>query len=309
MSHYVFGPVASRRLGRSLGIDLVPFKTCSYNCIYCQLGPTTNLTVERRDWVPFDQILEEARRKIPSAAGVDCITFSGSGEPTLHSRIGEIIHELKRLTSIPVAVLTNGSLLWRADVQDDLLEADLVIPSLDAPDAGLFRYVNRPHPELAFDTMVDGLVRFRERYRGKIWLEVFLLAGITGLESEVKRIAALAGRIRPDRVQMMTATRPAPMGFVEPVSEEELRGFVRLFDVPAMAVPALSRLARNVLSETSRDEILSLLARRPCTIQDIAAGLGIPATEAEKYVADLDAHGRLVRKRSKGRIYYAAEPD
>ncbi len=308
MSRHVFGPVASRRLGRSLGIDLVPFKTCSYNCIYCQLGPTTNLTVERREWVPFDQILEEARRKIPPAAGVDYITFSGSGEPTLHSRIGEIIHEFKRLTSIPIAVLTNGSLLWRADVEDDLLEADLVIPSLDAPDAGLFRYVNRPHPGLAFDTMVDGLIRFRERCRGKMWLEVFLLAGITGMESEVKRIASLARRIRPDRVQLTTATRPAAMDFVEPVPDEDLQGYARLFDIPAAAVPALCPLARHVLSKTNRDEILSLLARRPCTIQDIAAGLGIPAAEAEKYVADLEAHGRLVRKRSKGTIYYAAEP-
>lgn len=308
MAHYVFGPVASRRLGRSLGIDLVPFKTCTYNCIYCQLGPTTNLTLERKEWVPFDRVLEEARQKLASAEGVDYITFSGSGEPTLHNRIGEILREVKRITSVPIAVLTNGSLLWQADVQEELLEADLVIPSLDAPDRALFRHVNRPHPELAFEPMIEGLVRFRERYRGKIWLEVFLLAGMTGMESEVRRLAALAAKIRPDLVQLMTATRPAPMDFVEPVSAEELEGFVRLFDVPAVAVPPLSPLARQVLSKTSRDEILSLLARRPCTIEDIAVGLGIPAAEAEKYVADLDAHGQLRRKRSKGMIYYAADP-
>ena len=171
MSHHVFGPVPSRRLGRSLGIDLVPFKICTYNCIYCQLGPTTNLTLERKEWVPFDKVIEEAREKIRSADGIDYITFSGSGEPTLHSRIGELIREFKRLSSIPVAVLTNGSLLWQKDVQDDLLEADLVIPSLDAPDRGLFRHVNRPHPDLAFDQVVEGLVKFRERYHGRIWLE------------------------------------------------------------------------------------------------------------------------------------------
>ncbi len=238
MSHHVFGPVPSRRLGRSLGIDLVPFKTCTYNCIYCQLGPTTNLTLERKEWVPFDKVIEEAREKIRSADGIDYITFSGSGEPTLHSRIGEMIRELKRLSSIPVAVLTNGSLLWQQEVQDDLLEADLVIPSLDAPDRGLFRHVNRPHPDLTFDQVVEGLVKFRERYSGKIWLEVFLLSGITGMESEVKRIADLARTVRPDLVQLITATRPAPMDFVEPVSLEDMNGFVRLFDVPTVGVPA-----------------------------------------------------------------------
>ncbi len=309
MSHYVFGPVPSRRLGRSLGIDLVPFKTCTYNCVYCQLGPTTDITLERREWVPFDKVMEEAGEKIRSADGIDYITFSGSGEPTLHSRIGEMIRELKRLSSIPVAVLTNGSLLWQQEVQDDLLEADLVIPSLDAPDRGLFRHVNRPHPDLAFDQVLEGLVKFRERYSGKIWLEVFLLSGITGMEGEVKRIADLARTVRPDLVQLMTATRPAPMDFVEPVSLEDMNRFVRLFDVPTVAVPALSSIAREVLSEAGSEEILRLLERRPCTIEDIALGLGIPPAEAEKYVADLDAHGQLKRKRSNGSIYYAADPN
>jgi wyosine [tRNA(Phe)-imidazoG37] synthetase (radical SAM superfamily) len=308
MSHYVFGPVPSRRLGRSLGIDLVPFKTCTYNCIYCQLGATTNLTLERKEWVPFDKVMEEAREKIRSADGIDYITFSGSGEPTLHSRIGEMIRELKRLSSIPVAVLTNGSLLWQQEVRNDLLEADLVIPSLDAPDRGLFRHVNRPHADLAFDHVVEGLIKFRERYSGKIWLEVFLLSGITGMESEVKRIAGLARTVRPDLVQLMTVTRPAPMDFVEPVSSEDMNRFVRLFDVPTVAVPALSSIARNVLSKAGSEEILRLLERRPCTIEDIALGLGIPPAEAEKYVADLDAHGQLKRKRSKDATYFTADP-
>lgn len=308
MSHHVFGPVPSRRLGRSLGIDLVPFKTCTYNCIYCQLGPTTNLTLERREWVPFDKVIEEAREKIRSAHGIDYITFSGSGEPTLHSRIGEMIREFKRLSSIPLAVLTNGSLLWQQEVQDDLLEADLVIPSLDTPDRGLFRHVNRPHPDLAFDQLVDGLVKFRERYSGRIWLEVFLLSGITGMESEVKRIAGLARTVRPDLVQLITATRPAPMDFVEPVSSEDMNRFARLFDVPTVAVPALSPIAREVLSRVDREEILRLLERRPCTVEDIALGLGIPPSEAEKYVADLDAHGQLRSRTCNGSVYFTADP-
>ena len=307
MSHHVFGPVPSRRLGRSLGIDLVPFKTCTYNCIYCQLGQTTNLTLERKEWVPFDKVMEEARKKIRSADRIDYITFSGSGEP-LHSRIGDMTRELKRMSSIPVAVLTNGSLLWQQEVQDDLLEADLVIPSLDAPDRGLFRHVNRPHPDLAFDQVVEGLVKFRERYSGKIWLEVFLLSGITGMESEVKKIADLARTVRPDLVQLITATRPAPLDFVEPVSVEDMNRFVRFFDVPTVAVPAFSPIARDVLSKAGREEILRLLERRPCTVEDIALGLGIPPAEAEKYVADLDAHGQLRSETCNGSVYFTADP-
>lgn len=308
MSRCVFGPVPSRRLGRSLGIDLVPFKTCTYNCIYCQLGPTTNLTLRRTEWVPYDKVLEEARAKIPSTSGIDYITFSGSGEPTLHSRIGDLIRECKRLSSVPVAVLTNGSLLWQEEVQEDLLEADLVIPSLDAPDSGLFRHVNRPHPDLAFDRVLEGLVRFRKRYSGKMWLEIFLLSGITGMASEVRRLAVLARSVRPDLVQLMTATRPAPPDFVHAVAFEDMERFARLFDVPAVAVPALSPVVRDVLCEADREEVLGLLERRPCTIEDIALGLGIPAAEAEKVVADLDAHGRITSRRCKGAIYFAAEP-
>jgi wyosine [tRNA(Phe)-imidazoG37] synthetase (radical SAM superfamily) len=308
MTHYVFGPVPSRRLGRSLGIDVIPFKTCTYNCIYCQLGATTNRTLERKEWVPFDKVLEEVREKLASTDSIDYITFSGSGEPTLHSRIGEMIQALKRLSSIPVAVLTNGSLLWQEAVRNDLLEADLVIPSLDAPDQGLFRHVNRPHPDLAFDQVVEGLVEFRERYRGKIWLEVFLLSGITGMESEVRRIAALARTVRPDLVQLMTATRPAPVDFVEPVPLEDMQGFARLFDAQSVAVPALSPIAQAVLSKAGREEILRLLERRPCTIQDIAVGLGMPPSEAEKYVADLDAHGQLRKEACNGAVYFVADP-
>ncbi len=308
MKHHVFGPVASRRLGRSLGIDLVPFKTCTYDCVYCQLGATTDLTLERKEWVPFDQVVQEAREKIRSSEGVDYITFSGSGEPTLHSRIGDLIGELKGVSKVPVAVLTNGSLLWQEDVQEELLEADLVIPSLDAPDSVLFRHVNRPHPGLSFDQVLEGLIRFRERHTGKMWLEVLLLSGFTGMEGEVKRIAALTRRIRPDLVQLMTITRPAPVDFVGPVAAEDMKGFESLFDVPTVAVPPLSPAARDVLSKVDREEILRLLARRPCTIEDIAIGLGIPAAEAEKYVADLDAHGQLRSESCNGAVYFAADP-
>ncbi|MBN2512679.1 MAG: radical SAM protein, partial [Sedimentisphaerales bacterium] len=152
---YIFGPVPSRRLGRSLGVDLVPFKTCSYDCIYCQLGRTTNKTLERKEWLPLAEITDQLKQKLYLKP--DYITLSGSGEPTLFSRCRDLIGKIKESTDVPVAVLTNGSLLWMPEVRESLLEADLVIPSLDAGSERLFQYVNRPHPDISFDKMLEGL--------------------------------------------------------------------------------------------------------------------------------------------------------
>jgi wyosine [tRNA(Phe)-imidazoG37] synthetase (radical SAM superfamily) len=181
--NHVFGPVPSRRLGRSLGVDLVPFKTCSYDCIYCQLGHTTNKITQRARWVNWDTVLEELRKKLSSQP--DYITLSGSGEPTLHAGLDELIEAIKAITRVPVAVLTNGSLLWQTDLRRELQGADLVIPSLDAGDDMRFRYINRPHESIIFQRMIDGLVAFGEEFRGQYWMEVFLLAGYTGIDAEV----------------------------------------------------------------------------------------------------------------------------
>jgi wyosine [tRNA(Phe)-imidazoG37] synthetase (radical SAM superfamily)/predicted Fe-Mo cluster-binding NifX family protein len=205
-TRYVFGPVPSRRLGRSLGVDLVPFKTCTYDCVYCQLGHTTFKTAQRRAWVPVHKVLAEVRAALGSEP--EWITLAGSGEPTLHCGLGAVIKGIKQLTSTPVAVLTNGSLFWQPQVRDDLAAADLVMPSLDAPDAALFRRVNRPHHAIGFGRMVDGLGRFRRKFRGLYWLEVFLLDGVTSSDADVERLAALADGIAPDLVQLNTVARP-----------------------------------------------------------------------------------------------------
>jgi len=310
MSHHLFGPVPSRRLGRSLGIDLVPFKTCTYDCVYCQLGSTTNRTCERKEWVSTEAVLEEIREKLTqSSQGIDSITFSGSGEPTLHARIGEIIGAVKQQCSVPVTVLTNGSLLWQQAVQDDLLAADRIIPSLDAPDEHLFRRVNRPHPDLSFEKVLEGMVRFRERYTGRLDLEIFLLAGVTGMEGEVKRLARLAEDVKPDRVELLTVTRPAQEEFARPVSEDHLERFARLFQAPVDVVPAAAPVAKDELFAASREQVLEMLERRPCTVVDVSIGLGIPRAEAGKYVEDLFAHGRLQTSLCNGERFYRAEPD
>jgi len=241
----------------------------------------------------------------PSLA-IDYLTFSGSGEPTLCAGIGEIIRELKQRSSVPVAVLTNGSLLWQREVQDDLLAADVVIPSLDVPDEHLFRRVNRPHPDLSFAQVLEGMVRFGERYRGRLWIEVLLLAGVTGMEGEVKRIAQLARSVKPECVQLLTVTRPPQEEFAIPVSREQLQKFAGFFEGVPVTVPDAAPLESDPRFFATREQITELLERRPCTVRDVSAGLGIPRAEAGKYVEDLLSRGVLTCSLCNGETYYSA---
>ena len=301
---HVYGPVPSHRLGRSLGVDLVPFKTCAYNCIYCQLGRTTDLTITRREYVPVEQILVQLKEKLRTGPTPDYVSLAGSGEPTLHARIGKLIAGIKRLTRIPVAVLTNGSLLSMRDIQDALMEADLVLPSLDAGDADLFRLVDRPHAQIEFDAMVDGLAVFRERFTKPVWLEVMLLAGITGIRAEVEKIAALARRIRPERVQINTITRPPCEEFAYPVSPDVMAAFARLFGRGASVVSE-HRPRRAAGSGTLADgDILALLTRRPCTARGISKGLGLHLGEIIKRLDLLTDRGAATPVRKNGSVFF-----
>ena len=298
----VYGPVPSRRLGRSLGVDLVPFKTCTYDCIYCQLGPTTDKTLRRDRWIDPAVVVDQVRSRLESRP--DVIAVAGSGEPTLHEGLGEVIAGIKAVTDIPVAVLTNGSLLSRADVRRALAAADIVLPSLDAPDERLFRLVNRPHDGLGFARMVDGLVAFREGYAGQIWLEIMLLDGLTGSDVEVARLATLAARIKPDRIQLNTVVRPPMEHAAQRVSAERLHEFAAAFTPRAEVIAAVS--AAEGTGAARRAEVLALLARRPCTVEDIATGLGIHRGEALKAASALVASGAAEEREHEGRAFYAA---
>lgn len=307
---HLYGPVPSRRLGRSLGIDLVPLKICSYDCMYCQLGRTTHKTIERSPYVPADEILREVERKLASdASEPDYIGIAGSGEPTLNSDMGRIIAGIKGMTGIPVAVLTNGSLLWMPEVQDELMAADLVLPSLDAGDAGLYTYVNRPHRRIRFDTMVEGLASFTKRYRGRVWLEVLLLAGVTGIPGEVSKIAGLAGHIGPARVQLNTVCRPPAEELAHTVSEDELLSLSALFSGPVDIVSHPPEQARALSGSpgASREDILELLKRRPCTAADIADGLSLHVNEVLKHLDVLAKSGDVITTVVDGRVFYTAD--
>jgi wyosine [tRNA(Phe)-imidazoG37] synthetase (radical SAM superfamily) len=293
-------------LGHSLGVDLVPLKTCTYDCIYCQLGRTTNKTMERKEYVPIEDILVELERRLALGPVPDYVSLAGSGEPTLHSRIGELIGRIKKLTDIPVAVLTNGSLLWMRPVQDALMEADLVLPSLDAGDERLFRHVNRPHSDITFEQVTEGLITFRERFHKPIWLEVFLLAGITGIAPEARKIAAIADRIHPDRVQLNTVARPPAEEFACRVSEERLESLAPLFSGKTEVIrEATAEHTLPVAPNSMNDEdLLALVRRRPCTAHDVSIGLGIHINEATKRLSALCQRGLVTALRNDKDVFY-----
>jgi wyosine [tRNA(Phe)-imidazoG37] synthetase (radical SAM superfamily) len=305
IEHCVYGPVPSRRLGRSLGVDLVPFKTCTYDCVYCQLGHTTRKIARRRRWLDPAEVIAAVRDKLDTEP--DVIALAGSGEPTLDARIGEVITGVKQITPIPVAVITNGSLLSRPAVRRDLADADIVLPSLDAPSADLFGLVNRPHPSVRFSDLVGGLIALRKEHRGEMWLEVLLLDGVTGIEAEVRKLAVIASRIAPDRIQLTTVVRPPADPFVEPVAAETLQRVAGLFtpvaEVVVEAAPAVGGRAAVAA------DVLALLARRPCTADDIAAGLGIHRNEALKAATALVAEGSVRQLTHDGRAFYTLVPD
>lgn len=303
---HVFGPVPSRRLGRSLGVDLVPFKTCSYDCIYCQLGRTTEKTIRRKAWVPVGEVLDQLRAKMDSRP--DYITISGSGEPTLHSGLGEIIAGIRGMCDIPIAVLTNGSLLWDPEVRRALVGADLVMPSLDAGDEEMFEAVNRPLRGITFENLLAGLEAFRGEFAGGLWLEVMLLAGHTGIEAHARKIAGHVRRIRPDRVQLNTAVRPPAEEYAVPVSAGRLKALARLFGPRASVIAGYrGRRGKGDRLESDQRDILATLGRRPCTEADLRSSLGFGPVEIAKHLDALVAMGKIVRRGHGGEAFYSVK--
>ena len=309
--HHVYGPVPSRRLGRSLGVDALTFKTCSFDCLYCQLGHTTQHTVERREYVPVEEILDEVRRKLADDTP-QYISFAGSGEPTLHSRLGDIIRNIKILTDVPVVVITNGSLLWRADVRSDLAAADVVIPSLDGGSAAQLAQVNAPEASLDFQTIVEGLVRFRKEFHGQFWLEIMLLGGVNDDDASVDALSRLVCEINPDKVQLNSVCRPPADRNARPVPAERLR-LIR--DRMAAAVPCEVEIIATHLDDAAHasfreqvqeEDVLATIARRPCTVNDVADGLNIHHNEALKHLEMLVADGKAETRMRGDQLYYAA---
>ncbi|RME21386.1 MAG: radical SAM protein [Deltaproteobacteria bacterium] len=307
MYRYIFGPVPSRRLGISLGIDLIPPKTCSMDCIYCECGRTTSKSMKRRPFIPPDEVIEELTHYLDHNPSPDYVTLSGSGEPTLNSEMGKVIDFL---ASFPdrryrIAVITNASLLWQADVRRELLRADVIMPSLDAATAEVFERINRPHPDLTADKMVEGLAQLREQFRGEIWLEVFVVHGLNDTKQELDALRRAIGKIRPDRVQLNTLDRPGTESWVRPASPVELRRIIDYWRVDAEIIARGGREAAG--TEWRRDvesAILETISRRPCTAGDLAQVLCLTEAETSRHIERLIQAGKVVQANLQGKLFY-----
>jgi wyosine [tRNA(Phe)-imidazoG37] synthetase (radical SAM superfamily) len=298
---HIFGPVPSRRLGRSLGIDLVPPKSCTYDCLYCQIGLTTQKTIERKNWVSVDKIVAELKDKLSTKP--DYITISGSGEPTLYSNCGRLIREIKKITNIPIAVITNGSLLFMPDVRDDIKNADIVMPSLDAGDEEMFKKINRPVQGITFDKMLQGLIDFRNEFAGKYWLEVFLIAGLNDSDEQIGKLAACIEKIKPDKVQLNTVTRP-PAENVRSVGLQRLQQIAQRIYKNTEVIADFKNDDKTGDLKVKSGDIVEMLRRRPCSAEDIASGLKMSKIEVLKHIEKLINSGKIEPVKQNDRIYY-----
>jgi len=302
MAH-LFGPVPSRRLGRSLGVDLIPPKTCPYDCIYCEVGRTTCQTRERFAY-QTEAIIEELADYLQNPdVRPDVITLAGSGEPALNLGLGRIIREIKAMSPIPVAVLTNGALLYLPEVRRELAAADLVLPSLDAGRAETYAAINRPLPELSFESLLDGLRAFRREYQGRLWLEVMLLKGLNDTEEELTLLRRALQKIAPDKIQLNTAVRPVVDDSARPLDQAEMEAAAVLLGGPVEVIASFSRA--DIAGSPRQDEdLVDMLSRRPMTAPDLAQALGLPLVQVVARLKHLLDSGRISHNRYHNEEFY-----
>jgi len=302
---YLYGPVPSRRLGRSLGIDLVPHKICTYDCIYCQIGKTTERTLTRKEYIPVKEILEEVKGFLEEeTSSIGHLSLSGSGEPTLHSKIESIIGGMKAITPIPVAVITNGSLLYEKELRESLLQADIILPSLDAASAETFKKINRPRSEISIDKVIEGMAEFRKVYKGQIWLEILFCKGVNDLQSELILMREAVNRIQPDLIHLNTVVRPPFESWAVPLNRQEMEEMRAFFGEKASIISEFDRHPPVVVGEDIQEEMLKILKRRPLSLSDLSNGMGVPENEIEKVLQPLLFEGKIRARFFGGSIYY-----
>ena len=308
---YVFGPVPSRRLGQSLGIDTIPLKTCNWNCVYCQLGRTRPVTNRRKEYFPAEEILMEVEQSLGShdPGEIDWVTFVGSGEPTLHANIGWLIREVKKITDLPVAVITNGSLLYLPEVRLELSAANAVLPSLDAGTAKLYRQINRPHPRITYERFLEGLVDFQRRYWGKLWIEVMLVRDLNDTEEALRMLAEVLEYIEPDEVHINLPTRPPVETWVQSPDDEGLmRASAILGEFARVVHPAEGTFDLSGY-ENPLDAIVSIITRHPMRQEQIERSLSDwDPEQVEQSLADLITSGRAQVVDRYGIHFWTASP-
>jgi wyosine [tRNA(Phe)-imidazoG37] synthetase (radical SAM superfamily) len=302
--NHLFGPVPSRRLGLSLGVDLVPPKVCTLNCVYCECGATTRLTVQRQEYVPTSEIKAELRHFLKDTPRLDVITFSGNGEPTLHSNLGSIIDFIK--TDYPgykIAVLTNGTLLSDSQVRLELMQADILIPSLDAVRDETLQRINRPAPEITLQPLLQGLRDLRLEYNGQIWLEIFIVPGINDTRADIDEMKLLLPQLAPDRIQFNSLDRPGSESWVATADYRQLQQLASELGGEVIArKPATVRAAAS--GTELRQRTVDLISRRPCTVDDLTVALGASEQEIKALLKELQQTGKLSRERKQRGLFY-----
>lgn len=308
---YVFGPVPSRRLGQSLGIDPVPLKTCNWNCVYCQLGRSKPLVNQRREYFPREAMIAEVEQALAShkPGEIDWVTLVGSGETTLHASTGWLVRQVKSLTHLPVAVITNGSLLYLPEVRQELSPADAVLPSLDAGNARLYRKINRPHPDVSFKRLVDGLVAFRKEYQGKLWVEVMLVRGLNNTETALCEIATTLKHIQPDEVHILQPDRPPVETWVQPPDEEGLlRARAILGDIARVVHPAIGSFDLGMAGSLV-DAVVGVITRHPMREDELVETLQhFSPGEVTAVLAELEKSGKAQVVARYGIRFWSASP-
>jgi wyosine [tRNA(Phe)-imidazoG37] synthetase (radical SAM superfamily) len=304
---FLFGPVPSRRLGISLGVDLVPLKICSLNCIYCEVGRTTKLTIERKEYVPINKVIKELKDYLDQKPELDFVTFSGQGEPTLNSGLGKVIDFIKdNYQEYKVAVITNGTLFWDKQVRNEVIRADVLLPSLDAASKLAFIKINRPNKILNIDKIMEGLIQLRKEFEGKIFLEIFFVPQINDSQEELILLKKIATKIQPDLIQLNTLDRPGTEDFVKAITQEGLLKIKDLF-VPLpveIIAKAETRIQIQSFNKNIEEQILETIKRRPCTDKDLTEILDIHLNELNKYLSELIDSGKIISDKQERGLFF-----
>ena len=303
---YTFGPVPSRRLGLSLGVDIIPNKLCSLDCVYCEVGVTDKRGLARKEYLPANEILTEVKEVIAEYPNLDHITISGSGEPTLNSKIGDIIRGIKQMTKIPVAVLTNGTLLNLPEVRRDLMDADIVSPSLDAVSVDVFEKVDRPNPKLRIDTIINGIKMFRQEYKGRMWIEILFVKGMNDHDEETFKMKQVLDEIQPERIHLNTVIRPPAYAIAQPVEEGRLKEIQKILGWRSEIIGIFKETQKTQEHNIDGQTILALLKRRAMTVAQMTESLDIRQENIIASLQKLDREKNIKSFIFNGEEYYQA---
>lgn len=301
---YLFGPVPSRRLGQSLGISPIPPKTCNYSCVYCQIGRTTHFTNTREDFYPKEEILGEIKSFIKKNTNFDYITFVGEGEPTLCKSLGWLIDSTKKITNKPIAVITNGALLYDVNLRKELLEADVILPTLDAGTQELFKEINRPIKSLILDQIINGMKNFRSEFKGKIWMEVMLVKDLNDDPENISKIRDILDELNCDRVYVNVPIRPPAERWVEIPEKERIVSICKELKAHNIAHYE-DEVGFHINDDIDyKDQILKTTTRHPLREDQIISMIALPEKDIRQLLKEMHQEGILRRLEYNNQIFW-----